>query len=91
MEQTGAGAIQPRAFAGDGHILAGTAKSDDIDKRQFRAVQAGDVAVMLHARQALGGDANGEGLNFRCPHGLNTRQQAAQRKAPGAIEQTAEG
>ena len=54
-------------------------------------VHSGDVPVVLHKWQALGGHPNGKRLNFRCPHRSDTRKQPTQGKTPGAVKEASEG
>ena len=50
-----AGTVQTFPPARDAHVLARAAEGNDIHRLNLPAVHPGDIAVMLHKRQPLGG------------------------------------
>ena len=52
---------------GDGHILTGTAKGDDVHRRQVCAADGGYISVVLHLWQTFGRDPDGKGLDLAAP------------------------
>ena len=91
VKETGTGAVQAVPSACHAHVLARAAEGDNIHGFNLAAVHSGDVPVVFHKGQALGGHPNGKRLNFRCPYGSDARKQSTQRKAPGAVKQASEG
>ena len=73
IEKHGLAAVQPGAFARDGHVRAGRAKGDDIYRLYLRTVQFVDIAVMFHERQAFCCHPNGERFNFAGPNRGDSR------------------
>src|SRR5699024_11008723 len=77
IEKAGAGAVQTFPPARDAHVLARAAEGNDIHRLNLPAVHPGDIAVMLHKRQPLGGHPDRKRLNLRCPYRGNAGDQAA--------------
>ena len=91
IEKAGTGTVQTVPSACHAHVLTWAAEGDDVHRLDLAAVHSGDVPVVFHKRQALGGHSYGKRLDLRSPHGSDTGKQPAQRKTPGAVKQASEG
>ena len=81
--------IQSGSLARNGHIRAGRAEGDNIDRLDLTAVHAGDITIVFHKGQTFGSNSDGERLDFGCPQRRNAGEQAAEREPTRAIKQTA--
>ena len=79
------------SFSGDAHILAWTAKGDDVHRWQLCTMQSADIAEVLYLRQPFFCHTNGKRFNFRRPDRHNACQQSGKRKTAAAIKEAAKG
>lgn len=86
-EQAGALSGKPSPFPGQTQILARRAPGDNIHRREFSALQTGDIPDMEHIREPLSGHLNREVLDFTCPNWLDAVLNRCQRESSDPIEQ----
>ena len=91
MKQRRTAAVQTGSFSGDAHILAWTAKGDDVHRRQLCTMQTADIAEVLYLRQPFFCHTNRKRFNFRRPDRHNACQQSGKRKTAAAVKEAAKG
>ena len=91
MKQRRTAAVQTGSFSGDAHILAWTAKGDDVHRRQLCTMQTANIAEVLYLRQPFFCHTNGKRFNFRRPDRHNACQQSGKRKTATAVKEAAKG
>ena len=91
VKQRRTAAVQPCAFSSNTHILAWTAKGDDVHRWQLCTMQSADIAEVLHLRQPFLCHTNSKRFNFRRPDRHNACQQSGKRKTAAAVKEAAKG
>lgn len=81
--------MDAQLLAGDGQILAGRTKGNDVHGFDLRAVDVRDAAELFHVWKTRLRYPDGERFDFRSPHRLYAAERPGQRKPRNAVEKTA--